>query len=425
MLNNTRYLHIMLSADAGTRMTVLSQHLLKRKHPGEHVALVRQEDVEQIRALDLFQEIHALDCTYLQKAAFSPLLGDATAFNVLWECVYPLTQISWARVFNMGGSQIETAVASLFNPPTVIGTVQQNGQTICQDSPLKLAKLLCDWRMSHPVIKGTLHKKSLQQLDFASTERAMQQIGEIKSLKTSSTLKTVVVGIRLQDFSEVQDSTLEFLSQIFTLVALNTVTRNGLAALGISAIDWSDRATEDSLFLDLILQDSNQHEDFWQQAMDIRHKSSDELTESLAEMLPTNLSKWSCLSFLFDYFAQPKLALQSEKILTRYDRQALQPFLYQEVLNLKDFAKIMLEGLRKQGTGHHSLLQDYWATRPSVLSFVSAIELSLSPSLVPMFRHDQDVILVKNRLRLLNGFYERIHKACTLDIPKTDLALTL
>jgi hypothetical protein len=425
MLNNTRYLHIMLSADAATRMSVLSQHLLKRKYPGEHVALVRQEDVEQIRALDLFQEIHALDCTYLQKAAFSPLLGDATAFNVLWECVYPLTQSNWARVFNMGGSQIETAVVSLFNPSTVIGAVQHSGQTICQDSPLKLSKLLCDWKMSHPVIKGALHRKSLQQLDFAGIEKAIHQVGEIKSQKMANPLKSVIVGIQLQDFSQVQESTLEFLAQIFTLVALDATTRNGLSALNINALDWSDKLTEDSLFLDLIVQDSTKGEDFWQQTIDIRDKSSDELTDRLAEILPTNLTKWSCLSFLFDYLGQPKLALQSEKILTRYDRQALQPFLYQEVLNLKDFAKIMLEGLRKQGTGHHSLLQDYWATRPAVLSFVSAIELSLSPSLVPLFRNDQDVILVKNRLRLLNGFYERIHRACTLDIPKTDLALTL
>jgi hypothetical protein len=425
MLNNTRYLHIMLNTDAATRMTVLNQHLLKRKYPGEHVALVRQEDVEQMHTLDLFEEIHALDCTYLQKAAFSPLLGDATAFSVLWDCVYPLTQSAWARVFNMGGSQIETAVASLFNPSNVIGTFQHRGQTLCQDSPLKLAKLLADWNMSHPVLKATLHKKSLQQLDFAGIERALQQVGEIKSRKTQSSLETVIVGIRLQDFSEAQELTLGFLSQIFTVVALNTVTRNGLAAIGINAIDWSDRAPEDSLFLDLIVHDSNQQEDFWQQTIDIRHKSSDELTNRLAEILPPNLTKWSCLSFLFDYLGQPKLALQSEKILTRYDRQALQPFLYQEVLNLRDFAKIMLEGLRKQGTGHHSLLQDYWATRPAVLSFVSAIELSLSPSLFPMFRNDQDVISVKNRLRLLNGFYERIHRACTLDIPKTDLALTL
>jgi hypothetical protein len=425
MLNNTRYLHVMLGADAPSRMAVLNQHQLKRKYPGEHIALARQEDVEQIRALDFFQEVHALDQAYLQKAAFSPLLGDSTAFNVLWDCVYPLTQCTWARVFNLGGTPIETAVASLFNPTTVIGAVNHAGQIQCHDSPLKLARLLSDWKMSHPSIKGALHKKSLQQLEFGSIERALQQLGELKSLKTGNALKTVVLGIRLTDSTMVQTPTLEFLAQVFTLVALDASTRNALSALAIDTVDWSDRPSEDSLFLDLIVHDSTQGEDFWQQTIDVRNKSCDELTDRLAEILPTNLTKWSCLAFLFDYLGQPKLALQSEKILTRYDRQALQPFLYQEVLNLKDFAKVLLEGLRKQGTVHHSVLQDYWATRPAVLSFVSAIELSLSPSLSPMFRNDQDVILVKNRLRLLNGFYERIHKACTLDIPKTDLALTL
>lgn len=425
MLNNTRYLHIMLTADAFERAAHLNQHLLKRRYPGEHVVLVRQENAASVRALDLFHEVHELDCTHIQKTAFSPLLGDATAFNVFWECVYPLTQSSWARIFNMGGSQIETTVASLFNPALVVGAVQHSGQTLCQDSPLKLAKLLADWKMSHPVIKGALHKRSLQQLEFVSMGKALQQIGELKAQKTAIALKTALLGVRIQDFSQVQESTIEFLGQIFTLVSLDAATSRGLKALNISAIDWSEKSSEDSFFLDLIVQDAPQSEDFWQQTIDVRHKSSDELTDRLAEILPTNFAKWSCLSFLFDYFGQPKLALQSEKILTRYDRQALQPFLYQEVLNLKDFAKIMLEGLRKQGTGHHTLLQDYWLSRPGVLSFVSAIELSLSPSVAPMFRNDQDVILVKNRLRLLNGFYERIHKACTLDIPKTDLALTL
>lgn len=425
MLSNSRYLHIMLSADASSCLSGLNQSFLKRKYPGDHVALVRTEDLEKIRALEVFHEIHALDTTYLQKTAFSPLLGDAIGFGVLWDCVYPLTQICWTRVFNFGGSRMETGIVSLFEPSIVIGTVQSNAKTLCQDSPLKLAKLLSDWKMSHPVIKVALQRKTLQQLELGSVERSIQQISEIKSQKQSNTLKTVVVGVRIQDITEVPAATLEFLAQIFTLVALDASTRDGLAALGVLAIDWSDKPKEDSLFLDLLVQDSSSNEDFWQLTIDLRQKSSDELTDRLAEILPTNLTKWSCLSFFFDYLGQPKLALSSEKILTRYDRQALQPFLLQEVLNLRDFAKIMLDGLRRQGTDYHGSLQDYWSTKPSVLSFVSAIELSLSAQLVPLFRSEQDVILVKNRLRLLNAFYERIHKACTLEIPKTDLALTL
>jgi|GEM_PF-5822116 len=425
MLSNTRYLHILIGNDADARMPMLSPHLTKRKYPGEHVALVREEDAELIRSQDFFHEVITLDCAYMQKSAFSPLLGDATAFNVFWEAVHPLTQTTWAKVFNLGGSTVETALASLFPTNSVIGPVQQNNQVGCSESPLKLAKLLSDWKMGHPIVKGMLQRKSLQQLDLAPLEKTLQQIGEMKSLKSTSSLKSALVGVRISDFSDVEASTLEFLGQLFTLVALDKMSAQGLLAYGIAFVDWTEKSSEDHLYLDLIVQDANQKNDFWMQTIDLRGKSADELTDRLAEILPVNFAKWSCLSFLFDYLGQPKLALQSEKILTRYDRQALQPFLYQEVLNLKDFAKVMLEGLRKQGTGHHSVLQDYWSTRPCVLSFVSAIELSLSPTLVPMFRNDNDVILVKNRLRLLNGFYERIHKACTLDIPKTDLALTL
>ncbi len=425
MLNNTRYLHILVGNDAGNRISLLNPHLLKRKYPGEHVALVREEDVELIRAQDFFHEVIGMDCTYIQKSAFSPLLGDATAFNVFWDAVHPLTQTNWVKIFNLGGSSVETAIASLFPTHAVLGPIQQHQQVACTESPLKLAKLLADWNMSHPLVKGMLQRKSLQQLDLVPLEKTFQQIGEIKSLKNTSSLKSTLVGVRINDFSEIEASTLEFLGQLFTLVALDTISVKGLDERNIAHLDWTDKTVEDSLYLDLIVQDAPQKNDFWMQTLDLRGKISEDITDRLAEILPANFTKWTCLSFLFDYLGQPRLALQSEKILTRYDKQALQPFLYQEVLNLKDFAKILLEGLRKQGISQQTVLQDYWATRPMVLSFVSAIELSLSPSITPMFRNDNDVILVKNRLRLLNGYYERIHKACTLDIPKTDLALTL
>ncbi len=424
MLNNTRHLHIILNAASLHSFAKLNLALLKRKFPGEHVVLLGSDNIDEARGLDFFHEFHVLDCQFIQKSAFSPLLGDATAFAALWETVKPLTESKWMRIFNLGGTPCETALASLFQAP-ILGPERKNAQSLCQDSPLKLQQLLWQWKMNEPWLQNILQRRSLHQLDFTSIEKSLQQVTDLRSHKGEERVRGVLAGVRLTGDERVEPATLDFLQQLFRLVALDTATAQQLTALGIKHIDWSQTPAEEALLLDLIIQDVSGKETFWHHPIDIRDKLPEDLTDKIAELVPRNFSKWACLSFFFDYLAQPRLALMSEKMLTRYDRLTLQPFLHQEVLALKDFAKLLLDGIRRQGSGKLDVLTQYWESHPSILSFVAAIELSLHPALRPIFRNDQDVLAVKNRLRTLNALYERLHKAFTLEMPKTDLALTL
>jgi len=425
MLNNTKYLHVLLSATSAAIVEGLDAHQLKRKFPGEHVALVRADMRDEIIALDVFHQVHEVDIEFIQRSAFSPLLGDATSFKVMWNALQPLVQEKWARIFNLSGEKLETSVASLFSGMAVMGSHRFENSTLCHESPLKLASLLNQWGMSHNLIDQLLYRKALNQIDISLVETFLKKTTEYKTAQARGDLKGILVGVSLCESNPDDRASIQFIGQLFTLVALDESTRETLNNYGLTSIDWSEANPDMELLLDMNVTDSSRIATNWDRTLNISGKDPDELTEKIAEIIPSNFSKWACLSFLLDYLGYPKLAHASEQMITRYDKNSLAPFLHQDVLALKGFAKILLEGLRRQGLTNNSLLADYWSQHPGTLSFICAIELSLQPSLKPLFRHDQDVMAIKNRLRTLNHFFERMHKACTLEMPTTDLALTL
>jgi hypothetical protein len=425
MLNNTKYLHLLLSSSSTAIAEGLDAHQLKRKFPGEHIALVRSESRDIILALGIFHQVHEIDIEFMQKSAFSPLLGDATSFKVLWNTLMPLVQEKWARIFNLSCERLETSVASLFGNTPVLGACRKENITLCHESPLKLSSLLNQWGMSHSLIDQFLYRKALNQIDISAVETFLKKVYGYKSAHSRGDLKAILVGMSLSNNNPDDRASIEFIGQLFTLISLDTKTSDILENYGLNYIDWSDTNPDLELFLDMNVTDSIQMAKDWDRSLNISGKDPDELTEKIAGIIPSNFSKWACLSFLFDYLGYAKLAHGSEQMITRYDKNSLAPFLHQDVLALKGFAKILLEGLRRQGLTNNNLLADYWSQNPGTLSFICAIELSLQPSLDPLFRNDHDVMAIKNRLRSLNHFFEKMHKACTLEMPTTDLALTL
>lgn len=425
MLSNTKYLHVLLDKTALAVAEAIDAHQLKRKFPGEHVALVREAQRAEIVALDLFHEVVAVDLEFVQRSAFSPLLGDATAFSALWGTLKPLVDRKWSRVFNLVGDRLSTQVTELFDAVPVTGCVVNRDGVTCAESPLKLAHLLTDWQLGHPLLSDILLRKALNQLDLTAVERQLRVVTELKYKHPRGDLKNILAGIRLTSNNPDDTASLEFLQQIFQLVALDQTTADILRQRGHAFHDWTTVAPELELLLDLIVVDADVGQQPWSRTLNVTGRDPDELTDTIADIIPRNFTKWACLSFLFDYLGQTKLAHTCEQIIARFDKNTLAPYLHQEVLALKGFAKILLEGLRRQGLTRDNLLEDYWAGHPGTLSFIAAIELSLQPSVKPLFRSDADVMAIKNRLRSLNQFYERTHKACTLDMPVTDLALTL
>jgi len=422
MQNKVRYLHILMSHDSARTTASLNWSAFLKKFPGEHIILTRPELIKGLEGNQNFSELHCLDVGFMQKISFTPLLGDQTAFQFFWKAVRELSQSKWDRIFNLGTDALSTSLATLFVSGPVVGSFKQGAHSFCNNSPLKLNAILARWKMGHPSISQLLSNKAFQQLDLAPWEEQLSRVLELKSQKKVSGIKNTLVGLRLTEANSVEENVLTFLGQVFTLVALDEVTEKILSACHSSHIQL-DRTQNEVLF-DVVLTDTHRSINLWAPTINLTGLSVDELTEKLSDILPMSFAKWASLSFMFDYLGSSKCSLLAEKILSRNERQALQPFLHHEVMQLRDFAKLMLENFRRPDTEAIRMLELQLAEKGGLLAFVAAIELSLTERLDNLII-EQDLSQLKRRLRSLNEFYERLHRACTLEIPKTDLALTL
>ena len=403
-IENSRQLHLLMGKGALAIWANVNITQFNKKFPGDHIALVRPEDKAAAEAVGLFAEVHTLNLSYLQRSSFSPLLGDEIAFHAFYEAIRPLTTQKWSRLFNLQSSNIDTALSELFNAQAVIGACARGNERRCQEAPIKLLALLDQWGMGHGAITKWLTTKTFGQLDWMATEVSLQKVIECKNQKTTNTLKTLMVGIDATQFRQDNPDEFALLEQFFTVV---------------------DLASEDpimSLLVDLVIDHKNTK---WNFSVPLNRIDPDSLSELLPEAIERSLNKWACLSSLFDYLGNARAALAAEKIIARYDRDALQQFLFNHVMGLKNFARILLDGLRKQGSNLQAPLEAYWSANPNIISFTSAVELSLHSSMAPLIRHEADVLAIKRRMRTLNQFYERLHRATALEIPKTDLELTL
>jgi hypothetical protein len=422
MQNKARYLHILLSEEAIAATTALNWSLLTRKHPGEHIVVTRKELVVRTKAYEQFTVVHELDMSFMQKIAFTPLLGDQTAFQFFWNSLSEISRSKWDRVFNFGTDALSISLTSLFSSSNILGATKTQGSATCSNSPLKLSAILARWKLGHPIVSQMLVAKAMQQLELAPWEESLSRTLEIKSQKRISGIKNTLIGLRLYGAQTVSENVLAFLGQVFTVVAADTFTSDILTSLQITHLHGEGLPQE--IMLDVLLTDGPQPQTMWIPSHNITDITVEELTEKLSDILPLSFAKWAALSFLFDYLGSSKCSLLAEKILARYERQALQPFLHHEVLQLRDFAKGMLDNIRRPDAEAIRLLEVQLAERAGLLGFVAAIELSLSERLDNLIA-EQDLAQLKRRLRSLNEFYERLHRACTIEIPKTDLALTL
>lgn len=425
MLNNTKFLHLLLGDCDWNELHSFDPHSLKKKYPGEHIALTSSENCERLKELDLFHEIVSVDLRFIQKASFSPILGDSIAFKFLFKSLHPITQTVWTKVFNYSPGTLNNSLTAILCSEQVIGTQLKGNETLCLQSPLKLKHLISDWNLADTTINSWLVRKALSQLDISPIEKVVLDVLEHKSSKSPGELKGLLAGVAIESASENVQEALQFAHETFTLVSLNPLSSNVLRSLNLSFIDWTDRDPESKLLLDMELVNFNPQESPWSRSIDVRGKGSSELSDVFADVLSKNFSKWSSLAFLFDYLGSAKLALACEKIISRYDRRFTAAYLQDEISALKVFAKVLLDSIRKQGSQSQEAMTQHFSSTPSTISFVAAIELSLHPSLAPLYRNDSDLLAIKSRMRNLNSYYERIHKACNIDLPKSDLALTL
>ncbi|MBY0516220.1 MAG: hypothetical protein K2P81_04890 [Bacteriovoracaceae bacterium] len=423
MLNNVKNLHIVLNKDAAEIMADIDPLLLKVKYPGEHTAIIREEYLDEMKGLNLFHEIITLDVNFLQRCSFSPLLGDASAFKFMCQKLKPLTNEKWSRIFNIKSCPLNSSFSTLFTANTRIGAYSNEGKFVCHESPLKLNLISSNWGMENSYLRKVLNQKSLHQLDMDKIEKEISRIADLKTKTNDKFMKGAVVAVNISECSESVLNNLKFMNQLFSLVPMNEFSKMTLESFVNVANPIVDSINP--FYFDLVVNNQSRKNYFLNNEINIEGQTTEELTEVISEILPSNFTKWSTLSFLFDYLGNPKLALSCEKIFTKYDKKSVQPFLYNEILQLKEFAKILLEGIRRNVKGDISYLENYWATKPSTLSYVSCIELSMKSPIKPLLSGESDLLAIKLRMKNLNYFYERVYRACTIDIPKSDLALTL
>lgn len=407
MLNESnRQLHFLLGRQALETYRSLHRAIFKKKYPGAHVALVREENLPEVSALDFFDEVHPLDLSLIQRTSFSPILGDEIAFSYFHTSLASLAHQKWARLFNLSLSAADTALTEVFHAPQVVGACARKREWRCQDSPLKLSHLMTRWHIGHPEIARWMLTKVYGQLDWTEIEGGLQRIAEAKNSKHKNTFKNLVIAVSPEARAELSLESIDLIERLFTVVELEA----------------GDVLT--ALFADMVMAVPPAASTPWQHTLLPHQIDPEQLPEVIAEAVPKALVKWAMLSPIFDYLGNARAALAAEKIMGRYDRDALQQFLHSEVMALKDFSKILLDGIRR-GNADTALILTHLSSRPGTLGLAAAVELSLHSGLTSLIRSESDLQALKTRMRSLNQFYERIHRATALDMPKTDLALTL
>lgn len=405
MLNESiRNLHLLTGKNSIAALANLNLGQFRKKYPGEHVAIVRAENRMEAESVGLFTEIHELNLSYIQRSSFSPLLGDEVAFHAFVQALHPLVKQKWSRLFNLKGCSLDTGLSELFSAQTVIGTCARNNERRCQEPPLKLTSLLEKWDMGQIDIQQWLMAKTFGLLEWSEIEPYLQKVIDAKAIRSTAPLRNLIVGVRAGELATSHPEELAMLQQLFTVVDL----QNEPAVM--------------EFFCDISI---NGTSSAWGHNVAINSIDLNALSDLLPQAMNRALSKWACLSFLFDFLGNARAALAAERILTRYDRDTLQQFLLEQVLELKTFARLLVGGARRQDGNVGVALSTYWQEHRGVITFASAVELSLRPNMVPLLSNDQDLAAVKKRMRLVNQFYERLHRACALEIPKTDLELTL
>jgi hypothetical protein len=397
-----RHLHLLLSPGDVAALEGLDADHFRRRFPGEHVALVSIAEADAARATDWFSEVRVLDLTFVQRVAYHPVLGDDIAFHHFQAVLAPLTGEGWGRIFNWSGSPLATALVPLLrgNP---VGRQARGAGEICAEPPLKAALLLERWQLLHPVLTGWLRAKTVGQVPWETIERDLVPVAQAKGGKHAHPLKSLVVVVPVGAVALAQR---EWLEQLFTVVE----------APADSATAW---------LADMVVGTTAAPAHPWSNNISTEALDPEALSARLGVLVPRALAKWTALAVLFDYLGNPRLSLAAEKILGRFDHDALHQFLASEILALKAFTKPLLEGMRRPAPDAGAALENFWGAHAGSVAFACAIELSLRPSVVPLLTGDGDWAAVRSRMRSLNQFYERLHRTSALELPKTDLALTL
>lgn len=394
-MQNNKNIHFFFEEEISTFTDSINQNLFKRRYPGDHLAVHFGRTKV---ASGFFDEILFVNTDTFQKISQSPILGDEVVLNIIHKKLSHLIQEGFTWSFNLFGNKVCTAFQALFVAENFMGfNLQKQGEQ-CEDPGLRLLRLYMKLEKGNNLVTRSLLQKAIKQFDQETFKALLAPTIDHKLNIQVSGTKKILIENKATSFSDEDLNIISIASKHFTVMSN-------------SILDASD------LMFDATLISSGE------QGINISSLDSEEAMAKISLSTVGSINKWFTRLIFAEYLGLSKTSFAFEKLIATYPKELLQEFMIAQLGELKEFVAqvILSERQRSQIIAIEAIKKH--SRRLSPLSMTLAIHASqTSPS-------DADqaarIDTLKNRLRNLNSLYERIYRLCSIDIPKSDLALTL
>lgn len=394
-MQNNKSIHFFFEEEISTFTESVNQNLFKRRYPGEHFAVHFGRNKI---SYSFFDDIILINTDTFQKISQSPVLGDEVVLNVIHQKLSHVTSEGFTWSFNLFGNKVSTTFQALLKAENFIGfNLQKQGEQ-CEDPGLRLMRHYTKLENGNNLVTRSLLQKATKQFDQETFKALLAPTIDLKLNTQLSGAKKILIENKSTSFSDEDLNVISIASKHFTVMSNST-------------LDVSD------LVFDATLISSGE------QGINISYLDSDEAMAIISLSTVGSINKWFTRLIFAEYLGLSKTSFAFEKLIATYPKELLQEFMITQLGELKDFVAqvILSERQRSQIIALEAIKKH--SQRLSPLSMTLAIHASqTNPNDI-----DQGARIdtLKSRLRNLNSLYERIYRLCSIDIPKSDLALTL
>jgi hypothetical protein len=394
-MQNNKNIHFFFEDEISTFTDSINQNLFKRRYPGVHFAVhFGRSNISS----GFFDEILFINTDTFKKISQSPILGDEVVLNIIHKKLSHIIQEGFTWSFNLFGNKVCTTFQALLKAENFMGfNLQAQGEQ-CEDPSLRLMRLYMKLEKGNSLVTRSLLQKATKQFDQESFKALLAPTIDHKLNSQVSGTKKILIKNNTTSLSDEDLNIISIASKHFTV-------------LSNSILDASDFMFDATLFSS------------GEQGINISSLDSEEAMAKISLSTVGSITKWFTRLIFAEYLGLSKTSFAFEKLIATYPKELLQEFMIAQLGELKDFVAqvILSERQRSQIIAIEAIKKH--SRRLSPLSMTLAIHASqTNPS-------DADqaakIDTLKNRLRNLNSLYERIYRLCSIDIPKSDLALTL
>lgn len=394
-MQTSKNIHFFLNEELSTFISSLNMSQFRRRYPGSHIAIhIGQAPVKT----NCFDDQIFLDISEYQKISFSPVLGDEIALNIIFKKLAPLLEEKYSWGFNLFGSKVCTRFKELFQIETTLGFKLYETKVTCEDPSLRLLRTFRSIDPTNSLIISSLLQKSVKQFDQENFRLLMAETIEHKFSSQLASYKKIIIQNRATSSSAEDDTILANVASRYSLLSQMDMIPSGL--IYDATLCSNEKAGIDISSLDV-----------------------DEVFAKITLSVVTSINHWFTRLIFAEYLGLTKTSFTFERVIATYPRELLQEYMIRQIGELKDFVALIILSERQKSNSSALEAIAKHSRHLSPLSLVLSIHSSQAN---PGDEADAARIdTLKNRLRNLNSLYERIYRLCSIDIPKTDLALTL